>query len=62
MQGVKVTTERAGGRTFIVTGAEAEVGQHETNITLEGDVRLQNCAPPRAPRKSSTARTAGRST
>ena len=56
VQGVKVTTVRAGDRTFVVTGNQAEVGQNETNITLEGDVQLQTCAPTQAPRRA-TART-----
>jgi LPS export ABC transporter protein LptC len=40
MLGVKVTTERAGGRTFVITGDQAEVGQNEANISLVGNVRL----------------------
>src|SRR5688500_11721056 len=59
MQGVKVTTRRAGGRTFVVTGDQAEVGQPETNITLIGNVRLQSCAPPPAPQPSAAATAAG---
>jgi hypothetical protein len=40
MQGVKITTERASGRKFVVTGQRAELAQNETNFSLEGDVRL----------------------
>lgn len=40
MSGVKVATERAGGRTFTVTAKHAQVGQNESNYLLEGDVRL----------------------
>jgi lipopolysaccharide export system protein LptA len=40
LQGVKVTTVRAGGRTFIVTADHAEVGQNETNILMTGNVLL----------------------
>jgi LPS export ABC transporter protein LptC len=41
MFGVKVvTTERNGGRTDTITGNEGQVGQSESVITLNGDVRL----------------------
>ncbi len=32
--------ERAGGRSFTVTGKEADVGQNESTIHIDGDVRL----------------------
>ena len=32
--------ERAGGRSFTVTGKEADVGQSESTIHIDGDVRL----------------------
>jgi LPS export ABC transporter protein LptC/lipopolysaccharide transport protein LptA len=35
-----VTTERSGGRTDTITGNEGQVGQSESVITLNGDVRL----------------------
>src|ERR1700674_288706 len=38
MLGVKVTTVRAGGRTFVITGKQADVGQNEANISLAGNV------------------------
>ena len=34
------TDARAGGRTFTVTGREGEVGQNESTIQMNGDVRL----------------------
>src|SRR6266851_2293557 len=41
MFGVKVvTTERSGGRTDTITGNEGQVGQRDSVITLNGDVRL----------------------
>src|SRR5229473_1179761 len=40
MLGAKVTTERAGGRTFVITGTEADVGQNEANISLAGNVHI----------------------
>ena len=40
MSGVKVATERGGGRTFTVTAKQAQVTQNESNYLLEGDVRL----------------------
>jgi LPS export ABC transporter protein LptC/lipopolysaccharide transport protein LptA len=41
MIGVRVvTTEKSGGRTFTVTGREGRLGQNESVITLDGDVRL----------------------
>ena len=42
MIGVKViTTERDGGRTFTITGNEGRLGQNESTIQLDGDVRLE---------------------
>lgn len=39
--GVKVTTQRGdGGRTFVITGREGGVGQNQSEIKLDGDVRL----------------------
>ena len=40
LQGVKVTTVRDGGRTFVITGEQAELTQNETNISIAGDVRV----------------------
>jgi LPS export ABC transporter protein LptC/lipopolysaccharide transport protein LptA len=40
LSGVKVTTERAGGRTFTMTAKQAEVGKDESTYALEGDVHL----------------------
>jgi LPS export ABC transporter protein LptC len=40
MIGVKVTTRRAGDRTFVITGNQAEVGQNEANISLAGNVHI----------------------
>ena len=41
MIGVKViTTERDGGRTFTITGEEGQLGENESTIRLDGDVRL----------------------
>jgi LPS export ABC transporter protein LptC len=40
MAGVTIVTERAGGRTFTITGKEAEVANNESNLSLVGDVRL----------------------
>lgn len=40
MLGVKVITERAGGRIFTVTAAQAVVEDAESNLELVGDVRL----------------------
>jgi LPS export ABC transporter protein LptC/lipopolysaccharide transport protein LptA len=43
MMGVKViTTERDGGRTFTITGREGQLGQNESTIRLDGDVRLES--------------------
>src|SRR6185436_19187165 len=36
---VKVTTIRAGGRTFVITGKEADL-KGETDISIHGDVRI----------------------
>jgi len=39
--GVTVTTQRGdGGRTFTITGKEGAVGQNQSEIKLDGDVRL----------------------
>ncbi len=38
--GVKITTVRAGGRTFIVTGKQGEIGPSETNFSLVGEVHV----------------------
>ena len=39
--GVKVSTdERGGGRAFTVTGKEGQVGQNESVVALNGDVKL----------------------
>ena len=38
MLGVKVTTERAGGRVFTITGKEGQVGQHDSTVSVVGDV------------------------
>lgn len=35
-----VTTEKGGGRTFTITGKDGQLGQGESVITLNGDVRL----------------------
>jgi LPS export ABC transporter protein LptC/lipopolysaccharide transport protein LptA len=40
MIGVTVTTERAGGRVFTISGQEGEVTDKESNVTLVGDVRI----------------------
>jgi LPS export ABC transporter protein LptC len=40
MAGVKVTTVRASGRTFVITGNQADVGQDETNFSLVGNVHV----------------------
>jgi LPS export ABC transporter protein LptC/lipopolysaccharide transport protein LptA len=40
MLGVTVTTERAGGRVFIIRGREGEVADKETNVSLVGDVQI----------------------
>ena len=40
MAGVKIVTERAGGRTFTITGKQGEVGHNESNLSLVGDVQL----------------------
>jgi lipopolysaccharide export system protein LptA len=40
MIGVKVVTERAGGRTFTITGKEGTTGQNEADVNLEGGVRI----------------------
>jgi LPS export ABC transporter protein LptC/lipopolysaccharide transport protein LptA len=38
MVGVKVVTERAGGRIFTITGREGQVGNEQSTVTLIGDV------------------------
>ena len=40
MVGVTVTTERAGGRVFTISGQKGEVTDKESNIALIGDVRI----------------------
>ena len=40
MLGVKVVTERAGGRTFTMTASEAKTGKNELDLELIGDVRV----------------------
>jgi LPS export ABC transporter protein LptC/lipopolysaccharide transport protein LptA len=40
MLGVKVTTERAGGRTFTLTAKEGQFGENESHYTMSGDVQL----------------------
>lgn len=37
---VKITTVRGGGRTFVITGKQADVSQNESNFSLVGDVHL----------------------
>jgi LPS export ABC transporter protein LptC/lipopolysaccharide transport protein LptA len=38
--GVKVVTERAGGRIFTITGREGQVGNQQATVTLTGDVHV----------------------
>ncbi len=40
LEDVTVTTERAGGRTFVIKGRQAEVAQGDSQIVLNGDVVL----------------------
>ena len=40
MIGIKVVTERAGGRTFTITGKESDISKDETGIHWRGDVRI----------------------
>ena len=40
MLGVKIVTERAGGRTFTIAAKQGDVGHDESNLSLVGDVRL----------------------
>ena len=40
LEGVTVTTERDNGRVFVIRGDRGEVGEKESNITLEGHVTL----------------------
>jgi hypothetical protein len=41
LEGVTIAADaRAGGRSFTVTGKEASVGQNESTLELNGDVRL----------------------
>ncbi len=40
MMDIKVTTERAGGRIFVITGKEGQVGQDEQTVTLSGGVHV----------------------
>jgi lipopolysaccharide export system protein LptA len=39
-RGVKVTTVRAGGRTFVISGKEADLGPNEASMSVNGDVRV----------------------
>src|SRR5262245_38797342 len=39
-RGVTVTTERAGGRRFVLKGDSAHVGEKESSVELEGHVQL----------------------
>ena len=42
LQGVKIVTdERSGSRTFTITGKEGRVGNNDSSIVLDGDVRLE---------------------
>jgi LPS export ABC transporter protein LptC len=38
--GVKVVTERDGGRTFTITGREGEIRDRESNVSLTGNVEM----------------------
>ncbi len=38
MLGIKVTTERAGGRVFTIAGKEGQVGEHDSTVSVVGDV------------------------
>ena len=38
--GVRVTTRRAGDRTFVITGNHADIGPNEANISLAGNVHI----------------------
>lgn len=40
LEGVTVTTERAGGRVFTIKGDKGQVGEKESTVTLEGHVLL----------------------
>src|SRR5262245_12066367 len=40
MVGVKVQTERAGGRTFTMSGRQGQVSDRESNLSLDGDVHI----------------------
>jgi LPS export ABC transporter protein LptC/lipopolysaccharide transport protein LptA len=40
MLGVKIITERAGGRVFTITGDEGEVADRESNVSVAGDVHI----------------------
>ena len=40
MMGVKVVTERAGGRVFTLTGKEGQAEQNESVLTVVGDVTI----------------------
>jgi len=40
MMGVRVVTDDRNGRSYTVTGKEGKVGQNESTIQLDGDVRL----------------------
>lgn len=40
LEGVTVTTERDNGRVFVIRGDRGEVGEKESNVTLDGHVTL----------------------
>ena len=40
LEGVTVTTERAGGRVFTIKGDKGQVGEKESTVALEGHVQL----------------------
>jgi LPS export ABC transporter protein LptC/lipopolysaccharide transport protein LptA len=40
MIGVKVVTERAGGRIFTITGSEGHIGDQQSTVSLSGDVHV----------------------
>jgi LPS export ABC transporter protein LptC len=40
MLGVKVITERAGGRVFTITGDEGQVADKDSNVSVAGNVRI----------------------
>src|ERR1700682_5431827 len=38
--GVRVTTKRAGERTFVIAGNQADIGPNEADISLAGNVHI----------------------